>query len=365
MQPESQTGTINPVFAGYAANQLQEATGGLQRVFDNLFDIAKGNDPTANGYDRLRATRILYDRGFGKVTKNRPKMPPTESEESNNPTNHSSDSPQTAANPEGGEPALSEAQRSRRVAKLEQKLDDTLGPPQTPADQGEGEPVLSEAQQKPVLSLSKGRRAPIRLDEPGHIPAAPGYTPDLVREAQYYVLEITNYGAELAKILAYIHEPDPEDTSIRACHRITAGLMIVDRVLGAAAELEQPLDHWHDPSLEPNWAYKHPAEIDSSVPLEEIIEADRDARQHVEDMRKEREEFQEEFGDREDTGPCYECTGDYPCEYHMMAEELSKSEEEVLATARGMRNLKIFRDRLYFDERGILRLHPPDYIDDS
>ena len=77
--------------------------------------------------------------------------------------------------------------------------------------------------------------------------------------------------------------------------------MIVDRVLGAAADLEQPLDHWHDPSLEPNWAYKHPAEIDSTIPLEEIIEADRDARQHVEDMRKEREEFKEEFGDREDT----------------------------------------------------------------
>ena len=365
MQPESQTGTINPVFAGYAANQLQEATGGLQRVFDNLFDIARGNDPTANGYDRLRATRILYDRGFGKVTKNRPKMPPTESGESNNPTNHSSDSPQTAANPEGGEPALSEAQRSRRVAKLEQKLDDTLGPPQTPADQGGEEPVLSEAQQKPVLSLSKGRRAPIRLDEPGHIPDAPGYTPDLVREAQYYVLEITNYGAELAKILAYIHEPDPEDTSIRACHRITAGLMIVDRVLGAAADLETPLDHWHDPSIEPNWAYKHPAEIDSSVPLEEIIEADRAARQHIEGMRKEREEFKEEFGDREDTGPCEDCYDDDLCEYHMMAEELSKSDEEVLMTVRGMRNLEIFRDRLYFDENGILRLHPPDYIDDS
>ena len=141
--------------------------------------------------------------------------------------------------------------------------------------------------------------------------------------------------------------------------------MILDRVIGAVADLEQPLDHWHDPSLEPNWAYKHPVEIDSSVPLEEIIEADRDARQHVEDMRKEREEFEEEFGDREDTGPCYECTGDYPCEYHMMAEELSKSEEEVLMTARGMRNLGIFRDRLYFDKSGILRLHPPDYIDDS
>ena len=347
MQPESQTGTINPVFAGYAAQQLQEAVGGIQRVFDNLLDIARGNDPTANGYDMLRATRILYDRGFGKVTRNRPKMPPTESEKSGNHTNHSSDIP---------EPKTAAAS-NRPAAKLEQKLDDTLGPPQAPADQGGEEPVLSEAQ--------RSRRAPIRLDEPGHIPAAPGYVPDLVREAQYYVLEITNYGAELAKILAYIHEPDPEDTTIRACHRITAGLMIVDRVLGAAAELETPLDHWHDPSLEPNWGYKHPAEIDSSVPLEEIIEADRFARKRIEGMRREREEFEEEYGDREDTGPCEDCYDDDLCEYHMMAEELSKSEEEVLTTARGMRNLEIFRDRLYFDENGLLRLHPPPPIDDS
>ena len=141
--------------------------------------------------------------------------------------------------------------------------------------------------------------------------------------------------------------------------------MILDRVIGAVADLEQPLDHWHDPSLEPNWAYKHPAEIDSSVPLEEIIEADRDARDFVEDMRKEREEFQEEFGDREDTGPCYECSGDYPCEYHATAEELSRPEEEDIKIARGMRNLKIFDDRFYFDEHGLLRLRPPDYIDDS
>ena len=359
MQPETQTGTINPVFAGYAAQQLQEAVGGIQRVFDNLLDIARGNDPTANGYDMLRATRILYDRGFGKVTRNRPKMPPTESEKSGNHTNHSSDIPA---------PKIAAAS-NRPAAKLEQKLDDTLGPPQTPADQGGEEPVLSEAQRsrrEPVLSeAQRSRRAPIRLDEPGHIPAAPGYVPDLVREAQYYVLEITNYGAELAKILAYIHEPDPEDTSIRACHRITAGLMIVDRVLGAAAELETPLDHWHDPSLEPNWGYKHPAEIDSTIPLEEIIEADRFARKRIEGMRREREEFEEEYGDREDTGPCEDCYDDDLCEYHMMAEELSKSEEEVLTTARGMRNLEIFRDRLYFDENGLLRLHPPPPIDDS
>ena len=320
MQSENQQSTINPAFAAHAAQQLQEATGGIQRVFDNLRQIARGDDPKANTYDRIRAIGILYDRGCGKVTKNTPRTPaqrserPPKSEESGNHTNQSSDN-------------------NRPVARLEQKLDDALGPPQ----------------------------APIRLDEPGHVSNAPGYTPDLVREAQFYVLEITNYSTELASILASIHDPDPEDTSIRTCHRLAAGRMILDRVLGAVADLEQPLDHWQDPTLEPNWINKHPAELDSSVPLEDIIEADRFARKRIEGLRKEREEFEE----REETGPCEECDDDYPCEYHATAEELSRSEEEVLTTARGMRNMTIFHDRLYFDNNGTLRLHPPPPIDDS
>ena len=331
MNTEQQS-SINPVFAGHAAQQLQEATGGIQRVFDNLLEIARGNDPNANGYDRIRATRVLYDRGFGKVTKNPPRTPSPESEqdaesgESGNHTNHSSEVPK---------PATAAAASNRPVARLEQKLDDTLGPPQAPAQPNGAVPTLSMPD--------------------------PTCSPDLVREAQYYVLEITNYGAELASILAYIHEPDPEDTTIRACHRITAGRTIIDRVLGAVADLEQPLDHWQDPSLEPNWANKHPTEIDPTIPLEKIIEADRAARRHIEGMRKEREEFQP----RQETGPCEDCDDEYPCEYHATAEELSKPEEEIIMTARGMRNLDIFRDRLYFDEQGLLRLHPPPPIDDS
>ena len=200
MNTEQQS-SINPVFAGHAAQQLQEATGGIQRVFDNLLEIARGNDPNANGYDRIRATRVLYDRGFGKVTKNPPRTPSPESEqdpesgESGNHTNHSSEVPK---------PATAAAASNRPVARLEQKLDDTLGPPQAPAQPNGAVPTLSMPD--------------------------PTCSPDLVREAQYYVLEITNYGAELASILAYIHEPDPEDTTIRACHRITAGRTIIDRV---------------------------------------------------------------------------------------------------------------------------------------
>ena len=68
--------TINPTFAGHAAKYIRDVSDDLQRVFDNLLEIANGDVPDANGYDRLRATRILYDRGFGKVNKNTPQAPP-------------------------------------------------------------------------------------------------------------------------------------------------------------------------------------------------------------------------------------------------------------------------------------------------
>ena len=74
MRTETQPPTINPTFAGYAAKYIRDASDDLQRVFDNLLEIASGDVPDANGYDRLRATRILYDRGFGKVNKHTPKV---------------------------------------------------------------------------------------------------------------------------------------------------------------------------------------------------------------------------------------------------------------------------------------------------
>ena len=300
MQPEIQTGTINPVFARHHSDKLRELTGELHRVYDNLHEIARGDTPNSTGYDRLRALRVLYDRGFGKVTKNQAhnsgpgSSRPPESEESGNHTNHSSDIPEPKS-----------AASERPVVRLEQKLNDELGPPQAPAEPQEvGEPALSGACPEPAEACPEhSRRGP-----KGGLPApslnAPNYVPDLVRESQYYIMEITDYGDELASILMSIHEPDPEDDSIRDCHRITAGMMIIERVLGPVADLETPLDHWHDPSLEPNWGYKHPAEIDSTVPIQEMIEADRDAHQFLEDYHQEAD------------SPCEDCTDEYLCEFH-------------------------------------------------
>ena len=337
-----QQSSINPAFAGHLANQLREDTDDLRRVFDNLLEIAKGGDPTANTHDRLRATRILYDRGFGKVTKNIPQTPaprsgsaPEASEESDNrtPDNPSPDQSQTE---EAGLNPAHPAASNRLVERIEQKLDDILGPPQTPDEPEE------ETRDIPTVSSM-----------------AEGFVPDPVRDAQYYVLEITNYGADLRAILMSIHEPDPEDTSIRACHRITAGQMIIDRVLGPAASIEQALDHPYDPSEDPYWALRNPADVDSEATIEELTEADRMTRNFVQGMRQE-----------DDEAPCEDCEDDYLCEYHDPDGEYHEysnvTEEEIQILARAMKSLAFNRDRLYIDPQdGRLKVRPPNYIDDS
>ena len=339
---QAQLSTINPAFAGHAARQLREATDDLHRVFDNLLDIADGGDPTANTYDRLRATRVLYDRGFGKVPRNAPQTPaprsesaPEASEESNNPTDHSSDNPSPEQSQTVG--ALREASASSNgmVERIVQKLDDIIGPPQTP-----DEPEDSTHDVSTVKTMAQG------------------FVPDLVRDAQYYVLEITDYGDKLKSILMSIHEPDPEDDSIRACHRITAGQMILDRVLGQAVSLQYALDHPYDPSVDPFWAFRNPADLDSEATIEELTEADRLTRNFVQGMRK------------EDDGPCVDCTEEYLCEYHdpdgEFHEHTNVSDDEIDAHARVMKNLAFNRGRLYVDPQdGMIKVRPRNYIDDS
>ena len=327
----AQQSTINPAFARHHSDKLREVTGELHRVYDNLLEIARGDTPNSTSYDRLRALRVLYDRGFGKVARNQAhnsgpgSSRPPESEESQN---HSSDIP---------EPKTAAAERP--VVRLEQKLNDELGPPQAPAEPDGG------GEQCPEPALSQAKRLPMGIPAPS--PDAPGYFPDLVRESQYYIMEITNYGDELASILMSIHEPDPEDDSIRDCHRITAGMMIIERVLGPAAELAHPLDHSQDPTEDRNWMTRHPAEIDSEVTLEELIEADRATRELLDEYLEQR-------------AACEDCTDEDFCDEHYM------DEDDMLMNARVFRNMRIYGDRIYFDlERGGVKLHPRNYIDDS
>ena len=155
-----------------------------------------------------------------------------------------------------------------------------------------------------------------------------------------------------------IHEPDPEDDSIRQCHRVTAGQMMIDRVLGPASNLQYDLDYTYDPAEDPYWALRHPAEIDSQLTPEELKEADRLTRNFVEGMKK------------EDDGECDNCEDDYLCEIHDPESEYYEdgnvTDEEIEILARGMRTIFANEDRLYFDPAdGRLKLRPRNYVDDS
>ena len=319
----AQQSTINPAFALRHSDKLREVTGELHRVFDNLLEIARGDTPDSTGYDRLRATRVLYDRGFGKVARNQARIFAD--------TRHFSE-----PDPEPAEDEAPRAAAERHVVRLEQEIDDTLGPPQAPAEPEREETMPGE-----------GERETRREGLPAPSPDTPGYLPDLVRESQYYIMEITNYGDDLASILMNIHEPDPEDDSIRDCHRITAGMMILDRVLGPTAEIGQFLQDYREATEDSNWMIRHPAEIDSAVTPEELNEANRATRELLDEYRKQRED-------------CEDCTDEDACDEHYM------DKDDMLLSARVFRNMRIYGSRIYFDlERGGVKLHPRNYIDDS
>ena len=109
------------------ANLVLTETNNAIELIDILHDIAQGIDEDATTHDRITASNILLDRGLGKCPKQmrtpstEPVLSPVEgservpeSAESDNHTNHSSDTPS-----DGGEPALSAAERSRRVTQIE------------------------------------------------------------------------------------------------------------------------------------------------------------------------------------------------------------------------------------------------------
>ena len=108
----AQQSTINPAFALRHSDKLREVTGELHRVFDNLLEIARGDTPNSTGYDRLRATRVLYDRGFGKVARNQARIFAD--------TRHFSE-----PDPEPAEDEAPRAAAERHVVRLEQEIDDS------------------------------------------------------------------------------------------------------------------------------------------------------------------------------------------------------------------------------------------------
>ena len=218
------------------ANLVLEETNNAIELIDILHDIAQGIDEDATAHDRITASNILLDRGLGKCPKQM-RIPSTEpervpeSEESDNHTNHSSDTPS-----DGGEPALSAAERSRRVTQIGDSLNQSLGP--APSAQPKGDTSIS----------------PDTFD-----PSSIHFT------IQQHILAITNNGRTLFDTLAEIARAK-DDPKAKPSHRARATRILIDRVLGANTALPRSAPHTEPAKQKP---YRRPVRYVDPVKLAE------------------------------------------------------------------------------------------------
>ena len=146
-----------PTPAQRLAHKIRARTNDTRDILDLLHDIAQG-EHDATEHDRLTATGILFDRGYGKT----PKLPPApnpnpdpapstepvlspvegsdpdpESAESDNHANHSSDTPQTAI-------PHKEPESPRLVTQLDDSLHQSIGPAPSASSWGCGRGACPE-----------------------------------------------------------------------------------------------------------------------------------------------------------------------------------------------------------------------------
>ena len=186
------------------ANAVLAETDNAREIIDMLHDIAQGIHEDATDHDCISASRILLDRGLGKC----PKQPPAANPNPNpNPTPETDDCPEPAEEGRGACP-----ERSRRVTQLDDSLHQSLGPVPSAETPGTHSPLHSPLPVDPFSIQS---------------------------DIQKYILEITNNGFTIISALTDIYraydnpEAYPERRGkVKHYHRVTAGKMLLDRVLG-------------------------------------------------------------------------------------------------------------------------------------
>ena len=195
------TQQIPPTPAQRLAAKIRARTNDTRDILDLLHDIAQGAH-NATEHDRLTATRILFDRGYGKCPKSAPETDPT---------------PETDDNDAGAlreAPALSESptpvepESPRLVTQLDDVLHDSLGPPPSAETPGTRSP------------LSTNHSSLSTIDSSIH---------SIIRD---HVVAITNDGDTLIDVLMDIAWPD--DESVKPFHRNRASQTLMDRAAGTS-----------------------------------------------------------------------------------------------------------------------------------
>ena len=193
------TTTIQQTPAQRLAAKIRARTNDTRDILDLLHEIAQG-EHDATEHDRLTATGILFDRGYGKC----PKQPITLSEAEPSRRADETTEPQTANRPES----------PRLVTQLDDSLHESLGPA----------PGAEEAARTPLTPMS-----PDPFDDPSDDPSSIQST---IRD---HIISITNDGDTLIDVLIEVAWPDDSlepSRKVKPFHRNRAGKMLLDRAAG-------------------------------------------------------------------------------------------------------------------------------------
>ena len=216
------TTTIQQTPAQRLAQKIRARTNDTRDILDLLHQIAQG-EHDATEHDRLTATGILFDRGYGKC----PKQPITLSEAEPSRRADETTEPQTANRPES----------PRLVTQLDDSLHDSLGPAP------EAESAEAGGGGEPALSLPKGRSRESGNPESydishSNVPENPDPfddTSSIQSTIRDHIISITNDGDTLIDVLIEVAWPDDSlepSRKVKPFHRNRAGKMLLDRAAG-------------------------------------------------------------------------------------------------------------------------------------
>ena len=224
------------------ANAVLAETDGAREIIHMLHDIAQGIHEDATEHDRLSASTILLDRGLGKCPKQSPATSPNPNpvpETDNNDVGAIRESP--PATPR------SEPESPRLVTQLDNSLHQSLGP----APEAHAESIQGDSSHD---RHSDAEPAPYSIREENPISSEP-FAPYSI---QNYILEITNNCRTLITVLTDIYRA-PDDRGVKQSHRVRAGRMLLDRVLGTNPALAlSRVEAWPERSPAPDAAEAKP-----------------------------------------------------------------------------------------------------------
>ena len=203
-----------PTPAQRLAQKIRARTNDTRDILDLLHEIAQG-EHDATEHDRLTATGILFDRGYGKTPKQAPATadPVPESDDDEAAT---LESPASIPHKEPDSPKL--------VTQLDNSLHESLGPAPS-ANQPTRHSRESGNPESYEISLSYGPGNPDPFDDPSSIQST-------IRD---HIISITNDGDTLIDVLADIAWPDdPLEPSrkVKPFHRNRAAKMLLERGAG-------------------------------------------------------------------------------------------------------------------------------------